>query len=320
MYCPDVIMNTLYALTLGFALILLLALTVYLFFPGIMVSVAFKLARLHAGLKLKRVKAGRYHWAYLDGGSGEPIIFIHGFGGSKDTWGRMPGYFTGTYRVIIPDLAGTNDSQIIKDELVTITSAAEELENFVCALGLTSFHLVGISSGGSIAAYYASRYPARVKSASLIGPFGIQTDIVTEFRQAYEKGFNHIVCRTPEGFDHWMSYIAHRPMNIPWRIKSSLAKKHSRLYDYNIRTFDNVINTEGWDMLRGHLKKITCPVFIIFGNRDRITDVKCLEVFSTEISNLKTFIMDDAGHITYLDKPVETTNLLKDFIRSCSTV
>jgi len=303
---------------IGSGILVIMSISLYLLFPGLILRVAMKMARFSARLRLRKIRAGGYRWVYLDGGKGETVLFIHGFGGSKDTWGRMLGIFSEGYRVIAPDLLGTNDSGIVEGEYFTISKVADELENFALALNLESFHMVGISSGGALAAYYAAKNPDRLKSISLIGPFGIQTEVITDFRIACESGENPIVCRNSEGFDLWMSYIAHKPVRIPSRIKCRIAKKVFPSYDYNIKTFNNVIEIEGWDMLRKHLKNIMCPVLVIFGDKDRVTDVSCVEVFRNEIINLLSYIMQDAGHITYLDKPGETIKLVHDFVCSCS--
>lgn len=45
-------------------------------------------------------------WAYLEGGQGEVILFLHGYGMEKDGWDLFLKHWTGSHRVIAPDLPG----------------------------------------------------------------------------------------------------------------------------------------------------------------------------------------------------------------------
>lgn len=311
-------MKILKRVLIGIAAIAAVLVSVFYLCPGLVVNSGMSFARFSAGLERREIKAGNYNWVYLEGGKGDTVLFIHGLGGGKDTWGSMLSAFTGSYRVIAPDLPGTNESGSIGDKIFTITDAGDEIENFVTALGLDRFHIIGLSSGGAMAAYYVSKYPAKVKSASLIGPFGIQTKVITDFRKAYERGENPIVFRTPEGFDMKMSYVAYKPVSAPRHIKAYLADLYAPTYDFYITTFRNEIDVEGWDMLRRYLPGIKCPTLAIFGDRDRITDVSCIEVFKRDVKNITPYVMKDAGHVTYLDKPEETAAVVKDFITAHS--
>src|SRR5512140_930839 len=43
---------------------------------------------------------------YTDSGSGQPFVFLHGFGASSYSWRHLAGYFAKDYRVIAIDLKG----------------------------------------------------------------------------------------------------------------------------------------------------------------------------------------------------------------------
>src|SRR6478735_3598161 len=48
--------------------------------------------------------------AYLEGGGGEPLVLVHGFGADKDNFTRVARWLTPHYRVIVPDLVGFGES------------------------------------------------------------------------------------------------------------------------------------------------------------------------------------------------------------------
>ncbi|HPS59539.1 MAG TPA: alpha/beta hydrolase, partial [Spirochaetota bacterium] len=233
-----------------------------------------------------------------------------------DILGTMPSAFIKSYRIILPDLPGSGETGYVEGADYTITGAAESLEEFVRSMNIESFHLVGLSSSGAIAAYYASRYPSRVKTLSVMGPFGIQSKVRSDFQKVYDKGENPLAVRTPEEFDLKMSYIAYKPVVIPSHIKAYIAKESAKTYDFYINVFKREIDEEGWDMLRKHLKNIKSPTLVIFGDKDRFVDVSCIDVFKKEIKNVKAYVMKDSGHVTYMDQPDETNRVIMDFIKA----
>ena len=54
--------------------------------PRPVVDSMFRLRRYASGLRPRAVRVGRFELPYLEGGSGEPIVLLHGFGDSKDSF------------------------------------------------------------------------------------------------------------------------------------------------------------------------------------------------------------------------------------------
>src|SRR5262249_61814458 len=85
--------------------------------------------------------------AYLEGGSGEPLILVHGFGATKDNFTRVAAYLTPHYRVLIPDLPGFGDSSKSETASYSITQQVQWLHAFATALGVGGVHLGGAVAG-----------------------------------------------------------------------------------------------------------------------------------------------------------------------------
>ncbi len=295
-------------------LLLFLFIGIYFSFPGFILETSTKFARFSAGMTRYEIKAEKHNWVYLDGGKGETVLLIHGFGLSKDLWGNMLPLMSKSYRIIAPDLPCFGETLPVDGEHYTVTNQAERLHKFITALKLESFHIVGVSMGGAISAVYASQHPDKVKSLTLIGPFGVESKTKSDFQKAYQKGENPLVFKTTEGFDETVAYGSNKPEKVPDHLKSYITAAVATRYDFNKKTFKDEIDSEGWDMLRKYLKKIDSPSLVIFGDKDRIFDVSCIDIFSKEIRNVKPIVIKDAGHLTYLDKPIETVKSVKDFI------
>jgi pimeloyl-ACP methyl ester carboxylesterase len=58
---------------------------------------------------------GGLRHVYLQGGHGDPLLLLHGFGANKDNFTQLAGYLTPHYRVIAPDHIGFGESSHSED-------------------------------------------------------------------------------------------------------------------------------------------------------------------------------------------------------------
>lgn len=86
---------------------------------------------------------------YIEKGTGQPIIFLHGFCEAKEIWRTFLDYFSKTNRVICPDLPGFGSSPLHQDS-VTLEQVAELLQNWMMDLNLDKPIVIGHSLGGYI--------------------------------------------------------------------------------------------------------------------------------------------------------------------------
>ena len=139
-------------------IILLAAVAGYLFFPGVTLETLISIERGIAGLDQKGIDIGSLHIEYLEGGEGEVLVLLHGFGGNKDNWTRVAKYLTPHFRVIAPDLPGFGESSKDFDASYTYSAQADRIHQFVQALGVDKFHLGGNSMGGNLSGNYAAKF------------------------------------------------------------------------------------------------------------------------------------------------------------------
>ncbi|HWL29684.1 MAG TPA: alpha/beta hydrolase [Burkholderiaceae bacterium] len=118
---------------------------------------------------------------YRDDYFGEPwrrdeaqtVVLVHGIGESSDVWYAWMHGLTDRYRVIRLDLPGHGRSTLPAETPYDWTPErlAADLAQFVDALGLRRFHLVGAKYGGSIVVRYAAEHGERLTSLSVVsGP------------------------------------------------------------------------------------------------------------------------------------------------------
>jgi pimeloyl-ACP methyl ester carboxylesterase len=121
-------------------------------------------------LEFHRVKTRRCHMSYLQAGTGEPVICIHGLGGTKGSFLPTVAALADEYRVIALDLPGFGDSD--KPFAVPYDAAyfADATAGFMDELGIDRAHLIGNSMGGRVALELGFDFHERVNKIALLAP------------------------------------------------------------------------------------------------------------------------------------------------------
>jgi pimeloyl-ACP methyl ester carboxylesterase len=121
-------------------------------------------------LEFHRVKTRRCHISYLQAGTGEPVICIHGLGGTKGSFLPTVAALADEYRVIALDLPGFGDS----DKPIAVPYDAAYFADATSALldeiGIDRAHVIGNSMGGRVALELGFDFADRVDRIALLAP------------------------------------------------------------------------------------------------------------------------------------------------------
>ena len=109
-----------------------------------------------------------YHWA----GDGDPILFLHGIGGTSLLWAEYAQRLAGHDMWSI-DIVGDAGRSVQRAPYFEPDDLGDELDHTLAALELQRTILVGHSLGGWLALNLLVRRPTRVGSAVLLDPVGI---------------------------------------------------------------------------------------------------------------------------------------------------
>ena len=101
-------------------------------------------------------------------GSGIPVLLVHAWGETHQTFDRLVPRLATQLHLVVPDQRGVGDSDKPADGY-EIDDAVADLVELLDALGLPSVVVVGTSSGGYIAQKIAVDHPGRVQGLVLIG-------------------------------------------------------------------------------------------------------------------------------------------------------
>lgn len=259
--------------------------------------------RNRAGLARKEVTLpdGR-HYAYLEGGQGEPLVLVHGFGANKDTFSRVAAFLTPHYRVIVPDLLGFGESDHPDDADYAPPAQAERVHALAQALGLKNFHLGGSSMGGHIALTYAARYPAEVKSLWLLDSGGIWSATLAEPENS------PIFVKSGDDFAKAMAFYMSEPPYIPRPMLDVLAQERIR----NQALEQRILKQIRADSVEARITGMATPTLIVWGEQDRALNVATADILHKLLPHSQVIIMPGIGHLPLLERPQQTA---EDYLR-----
>jgi len=272
--------------------------------PGKFTRLALDTERWRSGLTLKSIDLpGELHYVYLEGGQGEPLILLHGFGADKDNFTRVARFLTPHYRVIIPDHIGFGESSHPQDASYMAGVQAARIRSLAQALGIRTVHLGGSSMGGHISMMYAALYPDEVKSLWLLDPGGIWSAPPSELREIMIKtGENPLMARNEDEFAKIFEFVMTDHPFIPRPILNVMAQERIKNYELEKRIFRELTA----DSAEKYIKGLKTPTLIVFGDKDRAINPATADILHKIIPNSEVIMMKGLGHLPMIEQPRKT--------------
>jgi pimeloyl-ACP methyl ester carboxylesterase len=273
--------------------------------PGWMARRWLSLERRRAGLRPGCATVRGFSMPYLDGGRGEPLVLVHGFGADKDNFTRIARLLTPRFRVIAPDLPGFGDATRDPQARYHIDEQVERLRAFIEQLGLGAVHLGGSSMGGFIAAQYAATYPTDVRSLWLLDAAGAtiarDTDLINRY---VASGEMPLLVRRDADYDALLAAVAYRMPLLPRSLRLTLARRAAADYPLHCRIFREIgIESPPLD---ARYQEIRAPTLIVWGREDRILNPAAGEFMRAQVPRSRLVLMDATGHLPMIERPGAT--------------
>ena len=236
------------------------------------------------------------------GGSGDPMLFLHGASGIP---GWIPAFDTlsDSFDLHVPDhpTYGRSDEPEWLDD---IGDLAMFYLDFLDERQLEGVHLVGNSLGGWLAMEIAVRNSTRLRSLTLIGAAGIRIK---------GKPIADIFIMDPDDLA--------RELFVDQSFADGIINAELAEEEVDIRLRNRVSTARlGWQprlfnpSLRKWLHRITVPTHVIWGDTDRIVDVAYADELGRIIPGAEVTIIDRAGHLPHIEKPGPFVDSLTGFL------
>ena len=301
---------------LGYGLLVIVAIVVllagfYFFFPEAAFKLAMDAQRRSADLVKKEVQVDDHRIVYLEGGKGETVVLLHGFGGYKDQWTAFAKYLKG-YHLIIPDVPGFGESSQVPTDSYDVVSQIGRIDRFAEVLKLDKFHMAGNSLGGTFTASYGAKHPEKILTLALLDPGGAPSQKKSEFLVQLEKGNNLLLGNSAEDFDKLIALIFVKPPTIPASFKKIMVTDWIAHAEFNKKIWNDLQLLQS--SLAPVLPLIQAPVLIIWGDQDKVLDVGGVAFLEKNLKNYRTVIIKDTGHCPMIERPEQTAKAYVTFL------
>lgn len=275
--------------------------------------------RAVSGLQRKVVQIDGFVVPYLQGGKGEPLVLIHGFGGSKDNFNRVAYYLTNHYTVYAIDVPGFGASTRDMDADYVINTQIDRVHEIIEKLGLKQPHIGGNSMGGWISGAYAAKYPDNVASIWFLAPAGLLESRKSEVIQKFERtGEIVLTASNREEFEKIVDVVMFkRPAFAPGFVVEAMAARaaadqalHKRIY----KDFKSVPSDMATALSTSNYKG---PALIVWGKEDRVLHVDGATELKAAMPGFDVVLMDQVGHVPMMEKPEQVA---ADYVKWRETV
>jgi pimeloyl-ACP methyl ester carboxylesterase len=274
------------------------------------------------GFKAQSIPADGASLKVTVGGSGPPVVLIHGYAESSRMWKPLATVLAARFTVIAPDLPGFADSSIPQTGL-DMRTAAQRVHAAVSSLGHTKVRVVGHDIGLMVAYAYAAMYPQEVEKLALMDAFLPGVDgweaiynnpRIWHFRfygstpEALVKGRERIY------FEHfWNDFAADKTRSIPEADRRAYTSEYARpgRMAAGFAYFASFPQT-AVDFAKLAKTPLGIPVLSIGGAK--ANGVALGAQVKLIASNVTVVVLQDTGHWIMEERPKETIEALVKFL------
>jgi pimeloyl-ACP methyl ester carboxylesterase len=242
---------------------------------------------------------------YLEGGTGRPIIFLHGLSGSAEGMRSLATPLAASARVLVPDQIGFGASEKPTVDY-SLETLVDFLDRFMTELGIDRASLVGHAMGARVACLFAFAHPARVDRLVLLSGAGQRPNLdpavlaainfhsVAGARQLQKLLYFNDALHASESEAEEM---------FAKRLHSGVAYAIGRIQESYARG-------EGYV---DDLSAIKAPTLILWGKEDEIAPSGAADKAHRQIEGSRLVLFEHCGHLPMAEAAAQVDRALRDF-------
>ena len=231
------------------------------------------------------------------------ILLMHGSGLTHIVWSLHEQFYASQgFNVLSVDLPGHGNSE--GPSLKSIEKISDWIKSLMIKINIEKIIIIGHSQGGLVGIDFASRYPELIEKIVLVAnsyKMPVNQDLIDLAEAGDEKA---VLLMMKWGYEGSKAFIGGNPVK---KIVNS-ARDIREVLAVDLNACNNYKNGES------AIKQINCPTLCIFGDLDKMVPVKVGLKMSEQITNSKTKIISDCGHMIIFEKAFEMRKLVKEFI------
>lgn len=248
-----------------------------------------------------------------EAGSGPALLLIHGLTASHAVWEPTIAEFSGTWRVIAPDLPGHGESDK-PDAPYTIDFFAGVVRSLMRELDVHEAVVAGSSLGGQVALELAAWYPTFTRALVLAAPAVGYSAAMRPVGQALQmiSAPKLLRARLTQVFQqsfHDRSRIGHvtRRRILEERLAADDFPAFARAV---ARSLGGVLTAEPQP-----LDRVTQPVLLLWGREDRLVPLRRSERLLRRLPQARLHVLERCGHLPMLEQPTVFHRAMRGFLR-----
>ena len=263
----------------------------------------------------KTIDAGGIETSYLETGSGETVLMLHGSGpgvSALANWQHNIPTLAQRFHVLAPDIVGFGSTERPEDIVYSLRTWTDHVWAFMDARGMEKARLIGNSLGGRIALQMATDQPDRIAKMVLMGTPGVgmtPTEGLAALR-AYEP--SHDAMR-----ELLRNYFAVDPAMITdelvqIRYEASIA---DGAYEaYRAMFFDPRHAGSELGITEDEVRAIATPTLLIHGREDKVVALQVSVAMLGLLPNADLHVFSACGHWTQIERADEFSAVVSDYL------
>lgn len=248
--------------------------------------------------------------SYSDSGSGDAIVFLHGFLENKEMWSAFVPALASKHRVITIDLLGHGGTGCI-GYVHKMEDNAELVHKVLTELGIKQAVFAGHSMGGYVALAFAELHPKMVTGMMLIN------STAKEDSDERKANRDRAIAAVKQNYT---SFVRMSVGNLfAEKNREKLAERIELIKAEALKTplQGIVASLEGMKIRKDRqhiLKKRKFPVMIVLGEKDEVLNLDETREMA-KLYNLETVVFPD-GHMSSVENESELKTVMADFLKS----
>lgn len=236
---------------------------------------------------------------YIDEGSGEVLLLLHGLFGALSNWEGVVNSFKDKYRVVIP-LLPIYDMPLKQAGLDGLKNF---LEKFVALKGLKNMTLIGNSLGGHVGLIYTLSNPEKVKNLVLTGSSGLfENSMGGSFPK--RGSYDYIKER--------VAYTFYDPETATKELVDEVFET-TKSIPKCLRIVAIAKSAQRHNMAK-EIQRIKQPTLLVWGLNDTITPPMVAHEFNKLIPNSELHFIDKCCHAPMMEHPQKFNDILNKFL------
>jgi pimeloyl-ACP methyl ester carboxylesterase len=251
-------------------------------------------------------RLGEVELFYTDeGGSGPPILFVHGFSCDSHDWSWQLPHFARTHRVIAVDLRGHGRSSAPEGGYEPKTFA-NDIVALLKQLECGPVVAVGHSLGGVIVSALAVEHPDLVRAVVSVDPgYLISDDGAMAMGSILEA-----LKADPVGTSQALLSRSYSPASPPflkvWHMRRIAGVPGHVL----VQTLSNLSSLAGRSVSAPYLRRRACPVLAVYANDERVG----VEAGLFADPRSRAFCWPGSGHWLHQERPAEFNTVVEAWL------